>query len=61
MKHNDLQFLEKIQKLIRKLPKRFANCKLRMANSNPDMKLLRNTDTSLVSSLLILKRLYIFS
>ena len=31
------QFLEKIQKHIRKLPKRFANCKLRMANYNSVM------------------------
>ena len=31
---SDLQFLEKMQKLIRKLPKRFANCELRTANSN---------------------------
>ena len=29
------QFLEKMQKLIRRLPKRFANCELQMANSNP--------------------------
>ena len=29
------QFLEKIQKQIRKLPKRFADCELRTANSNP--------------------------
>ena len=32
----NLQFLEKMQKLIRRLPKRFPNCKLPMANSNPD-------------------------
>ena len=31
----DLQFSEKMQKFICKLPKRFANCELRMANSNP--------------------------
>ena len=30
-----MQFLEKMQKLSRKLPKCFANCELRMANSNP--------------------------
>ena len=29
------QFLEQMQKLIRKLPKRFANCELRTANLNP--------------------------
>ena len=32
---SDSQFLEKMQKFIRKLPKRFANCELQMANSNP--------------------------
>ena len=32
---SDLQFLEKMQKLICKMPKCFANCILRMANSNP--------------------------
>ena len=31
----DLQFSEKMQKFICKLPKRFANCELRTANSNP--------------------------
>ena len=30
------QFLEKMQKLNHKLPKRFANCKLQTANLNPD-------------------------
>ena len=30
----DSQILEKMQKLIRKLPKRFANCELRTAYSN---------------------------
>ena len=29
------QFLEKMQKLIRRLPKHLANCKLQTANSNP--------------------------
>ena len=29
---SDLQFVEKMQKQIHKLPKYFANCKLRMAN-----------------------------
>ena len=29
--------LEKMPKRIRKLPKRFANCELRTANSNPDI------------------------
>ena len=33
---SDSQFLEKMQKLICKLPKHFANCKLWTANSNPD-------------------------
>ena len=32
---SDSQFLEKMQKLICKLPKCFANCELRTANSNP--------------------------
>ena len=32
---SDSQCLEKMQKLIRKLPKRFANCQLRASNSNP--------------------------
>ena len=32
---SDSQFLEKTQKCICKLPKRFANCELRMDNSNP--------------------------
>ena len=32
---SDSQFLEKVQKLIRKLPKRFVLCELRTANSNP--------------------------
>ena len=32
---SNLQSLEKIQKLIRELSKRFANCELRMAISNP--------------------------
>ena len=31
----DSQILEKMQKLIRKLPKHFANCELETANSNP--------------------------
>ena len=34
---SDLQFLEKMQKLICKLPKHFAICELRTANSNPAM------------------------
>ena len=34
------QFLEKMQKLIHKLPKHFANCKLRTANLNPDWNLV---------------------
>ena len=33
---NNSQFLEKKQKLIRRLPKRFANCELRTDNSNPE-------------------------
>ena len=33
---SDSQFLEKMQKLIRKLPKRFEKCKLQTANSNPN-------------------------
>ena len=33
---SDSQFLEKMQKQIRKLPKPFANCELWTANSNPD-------------------------
>ena len=37
---SDSQFLEKIQKLIRKLLKRSANCELQMANSNPACWLL---------------------
>ena len=32
---SDLQFLEKMQKRIRELPKRLANCELRTADSNP--------------------------
>ena len=32
---SDSQFSVKIQKLIRKLPKRFGNCELRTTNSNP--------------------------
>ena len=32
---SDSQFSEKMQKLVRKLPKRFANCKLGTHNSNP--------------------------
>ena len=32
---SDLQSLEKMQKLIRRPPKCFANCELRTANSNP--------------------------
>ena len=32
----DWEFLGKMQKRICKLPKRFANCELRAANSNPD-------------------------
>ena len=32
----DSQILEKMQKLIRKLPKCFAKCELQMANSNPE-------------------------
>ena len=32
---SNLQFLEKMEELIRKLPKRFTNCELRTANSNP--------------------------
>ena len=31
---SDSQILEKMQKLIRKLPRRFANCEWRTANSN---------------------------
>ena len=30
------QFVEKMQKQIHKLPKRFTNCELRMVNSNPE-------------------------
>ena len=30
------QFLDKMQQLIQKLPKRYANCELRTANSNPE-------------------------
>ena len=32
---SNLQSLEKMQKLIRRPPKCFANCKLRTANLNP--------------------------
>ena len=34
---SDSKFLEKMQELIRKLPKYFANCKLQTANSNPGL------------------------
>ena len=36
----DTQIVEKMQKLIWKLPKRFANCELRMANLNPAFLIL---------------------
>ena len=32
---SDLPFLEKMQELIRKLPKCFTNCELRTANLSP--------------------------
>ena len=35
--YSDSQFLQKIQKLICKLPKHILNCKLGTANSNPEV------------------------
>ena len=38
---SDSQYLEKMQKLIHKLPKYFTNCELQMANLNPALECLK--------------------